>query len=58
MNMWSYSMPADQFGAKPYSKPTPTTPPQRVSLAEASSAEPGLVTIVYLSSTTAAPPFT
>ena len=31
MNRWSYSTPADQFGAKPYSRPTPTAPPQRVS---------------------------
>ena len=37
MNKWSYSTPNDQFGAKPYSNPTPTVPPQRVALAEASS---------------------
>jgi hypothetical protein len=30
MNRWSYSTPIDQFGAKPYSRPTPTVPPQRV----------------------------
>jgi hypothetical protein len=30
MNRWSYSTPTDQFGAKPYSRPTPTVPPQRV----------------------------
>ncbi len=35
INRWSYSIPADQFGAKPYSNPTPTVPPQRVELAEA-----------------------
>src|SRR5689334_20622449 len=28
---WSYSMPNDQFGVKPYSKPTPNVPPQRVA---------------------------
>ena len=38
MNRWLYSTPNDQFGAKPYSNPTPTVPPQRVALAEASSA--------------------
>src|SRR5665647_474290 len=32
-NMWSYSTPTDQFGAKPNSMPAPITPPQRVSLA-------------------------
>src|SRR6185295_10261578 len=37
MNRWSYSTPKDQFGAKPYSHPTPTVPPQRVALAEANS---------------------
>ena len=37
MNRWLYSTPNDQFGAKPYSNPTPTVPPQRVALAEASS---------------------
>ena len=37
MNRWSYSRPTDQFGAKPYSNPTPTTPPQRVELADANS---------------------
>ena len=37
MNRWSYSRPNDQFGVKPYSNPTPTVPPQRVALAEASS---------------------
>ena len=31
MNRWSYSMPAVQFWAKPYSRPAPTVPPQRVS---------------------------
>src|SRR6516164_11378408 len=35
MNRWSYSTPNDQFGVKPYSKPTPTVPPQRVELVEA-----------------------
>src|SRR5580692_8620012 len=33
MKRWSYSIPTDQFGAKPYSMPAPTAPPQRVSLA-------------------------
>src|ERR1700742_1861739 len=28
--IWSYSMAADQFGAKPYSRPAPTVPPQFV----------------------------
>ena len=37
MNRWLYSTPNDQFGVKPYSNPTPTVPPQRVALAEASS---------------------
>ncbi len=36
-------MPADQFGAKPYSNPTPTVPPQRVALAAASSAPEALL---------------
>ena len=27
-------MPADQFGAKPYSNPTPMVPPQRVDVAK------------------------
>ncbi len=27
---WSHSAPIDQFGAKPYSNPTPSVPPQRV----------------------------
>ena len=31
MNMWLYSTPNDQFGVKPYSRPTPTAPPQRDS---------------------------
>src|SRR5437764_13861499 len=35
LKIWSYSMPALQFGAKPYSQPTPTVPPQRVRSAEA-----------------------
>ena len=33
----------DQFGAKPYSRPAPTVPPQRVSLAESISAPAGMV---------------
>jgi hypothetical protein len=33
-------MPADQFGAKPYSNPTPTVPPKRVELAEATPTPP------------------
>ena len=37
MNRWLYSTPNDQFGAKPYSNPTPTVPPQRVALTAASS---------------------
>ena len=41
INRWSYSIPADQFGAKPYSHPTPTVPPQRVALAAASSTPTG-----------------
>src|ERR1700741_5032637 len=35
MNRWSYSKPTDQFGAKAYSNPVPTAPPQRVELADA-----------------------
>ncbi|EHR00859.1 hypothetical protein Bra471DRAFT_01481 [Bradyrhizobium sp. WSM471] len=31
MNRRSYSKPTDQFGAKPYSIPTPNMPPQRTS---------------------------
>ena len=42
INRWSYSIPADQFGAKPYSQPTPTVPPQRVALAAASSLPPSV----------------
>ena len=37
IHRWLYSTPNDQFGAKPYSNPTPAVPPQRVALAEASS---------------------
>ena len=34
-------MPADQFGAKPYSRPAPTVPPQRVSRRYWSNSVPG-----------------
>ena len=57
MNRWLYSMPADQFGAKPYSKPTPTVAPQRVELAEKSSTSPSVVRMLKLLLVTAAPPF-
>ena len=33
IHRWSYSTPKDQFGAKPYSNPTPKVPPQRVAVA-------------------------
>src|SRR5256885_3283479 len=57
MNRWSYSRPTDQFGAKPYSNPTPTTPPQRVELAEASSTPVSVVRMLARLLVTAAPPF-
>src|ERR1700687_6451619 len=58
INRWSYSTAADQFGAKPNSRPVPTVAPQRVSLAESNST-PVVVTVPrYLSSVTAAAPFT
>ena len=37
IHRWLYSTPNDQFGVKPYSKPTPRVPPQRVALTEANS---------------------
>ena len=37
MNRWLYSTPNDQFGAKAYSTPAPTVPPQRVSSARSST---------------------
>src|SRR5882724_7890035 len=49
-------MPADQFGANPNSRPVPTAPPQRVSVAR-SNTTPGFKPS-YLSLVTAAPPFT
>ena len=58
MNRWSYSTPNDQFGAKPYSNPTPTVPPQRVALAEASSMPVRLSRMLKRLLVTAAPPFT
>src|SRR3954454_5688047 len=58
MNKWSYSTPNDQFGAKPYSNPTPTTPPQRVEPAEASSAPVAVLRMLKRLLVTAAPPFT
>ena len=58
MNRWSYSIPADQFGAKPYSQPTPTVPPQRVALCAASSVPEGVSRTLKRLSVTAAPPFT
>src|ERR1700692_2163961 len=51
-------MPTDQFGANPNSRPVPTTPPQRVSFAESNSAPVAVTVPRYLSSVTAAPPFT
>src|SRR6476620_725699 len=58
MNKWSYSTPNDQFGAKPYSNPTPTAPPQRVALAAASSTPVRLLKTLKRLLVTAAPPFT
>src|SRR3977135_2846703 len=58
MNRLSYSTATDQFGANPNSRPVPTTPPQRVSLAESNSAPVPVTVPRYLSSVTAAPPFT
>src|ERR1700719_3827136 len=57
INRWSYSIPADQFGAKPYSQPTPTVPPQRVALAAASSAPVSVLSMLKRLLVTAAPPF-
>src|SRR3982074_522534 len=58
MHRRSYSTATGQFGANPNSRPVPTTPPQRVSLAESNTA-PVVVTVPRsLSSATAAPPFT
>src|SRR5437762_6086315 len=58
MNKWSYSTPKDQFGAKPYSNPTPTAPPQRVALAEASSTPVAVLRMLKRLLVTAAPPLT
>ena len=58
MNRWLYSTPNDQFGAKPYSNPTPTVPPQRVALAEASSVPKTFSRTLKRLLVTAAPPFT
>src|SRR3982074_782613 len=58
MHRRSYSTATDQFGANPNSTPVPTTPPQRVSLAESNSAPVAVTVPRYLSSVTAAPPFT
>src|SRR5215217_5510911 len=58
MNRWSYSTPNDQFGAKPYSNPTPTAAPQRVALAAASSTPVMLLRTLKRLLVTAAPPFT
>src|SRR5260370_36961916 len=58
MNRWSYSTPNDQFGAKPYSHPTPTVPPQRVELHAATSIPVLLLRTLKLLLVTAAPPFT
>ena len=46
MNRWSYSTPTDQFGAKAYSKPAPTVPPQRVVLARSTIARRGRERVV------------
>ena len=58
MNRWLYSTPNDQFGVKPYSNPTPTVPPQRVALAEASSKPVSVSRMLKRLLVTAAPPFT
>ena len=58
MNRWLYSTPNDQFGVKPYSNPTPTVPPQRVALAEASSMPVNVSRMLKRLLVTAAPPFT
>ena len=49
-------MPTDQFGVKPYSQPTPTAPPQRVELAEATLTPPGVLQMSNRFLVTAAPP--
>src|SRR5450432_398256 len=54
---WSYSIPALQFGVKPYSNPTPKEPPQRVELAEYKPTLPRVVLMKALLLVTAAPPF-
>src|SRR5258708_12929313 len=58
MNKWSYSTATEQCGGNANSKAVPTTPPQRVSLAESNSAPVAVTVPRYLSSVTAAPPFT
>src|SRR5690242_19986269 len=58
MNRWSYSIPADQFGAKPYSTPAPTVAPQRVLLAETRPMPVVLSNMLNRLLVTAAPPFT
>src|SRR5258708_32805778 len=58
MNSGWYSTATDQFGANPNSSPVPTTPLERVALAESNSAPVAVTVPRYLSSVTAAPPFT
>src|SRR5579872_6849917 len=58
MKRWSYSIPTDQLGPKPYSNPVPTTPPQRVEFAETRSTPVAVELIAKLVFVTAAPPFT
>ena len=58
IHRWLYSTPNDQFGAKPYSNPTPTVPPQRVALTAASSTLLIVVRMLKRLLVTAAPPFT
>src|SRR5258708_36560980 len=57
-NRWSYSTPNDQFGAKPYSNPTPTVPPQRVELAAARSMPVMLLKMLKRLLVTPGPPVT
>ena len=54
----SYSIPALQFGAKPYSQPTPTVPAHRVRSAEANPTPVKVLNKSQRWSATAAPPFT
>ena len=56
IHKWSYSTPKDQFGEKPYSKPTPRVPPQRVALDVTRPVPVTVSDMVKLLLVTAAPP--